>query len=857
MALPFSASTPTLMSKSSRPGPSRSKTSSLQPIVTMTSSNDVQHLPSSRSTSLLGKKRPRESDGDVKTTFRRTKSVDTNVFIKNRSDKDRDRAAFQKSLIAVFVPNALKESLTGTMSNYNDLVSHFQLPSASSSTTSHPLPPMLPLLRGLSAHVNLLTPDVHGALVSAILSLPWATGDEKFVKAFIGFSGVLVSSQPAWAKEVANMAVKGLAWQPVMTPAGPGPMTRRLFHARYHLLLSHLLSLMPTLPTVLQPLLVRHFPHRREPEVAQTTWVRNSCELIGYCPEVGQRVWGEIVDRMLRIDLEITNILDEVDDDDDDDDDDNEEDDLNGDENAVNSMSFSTSLDPFDLPISQDVHRPEDEIRDDSDDESEVDIEDMSSVDGDNSEEDEKAINEAKIQADREKRRAAVKSMRLKLDGMLFYFFEHLLESMGSGHGTTAAEMAAKNLESKISSSGMSTPTTENPNPLASALATRRASPTPGQSLAHFQTLLTLFTRQILPTSSTQHIPFLLFITSSLSLSHTELFLGLLVSQALYATSTSRPTAGAQAVPMTLRIASAVYIGSVVCRARFVSDEQARQVMTYLLAYIDGKMHQTKPDELQLFYAVCQAAMLIFCFRWRAFQKDAVETDVAIVGELEIEGESLEGDGKWMADLDILQRVITSDLNPLLGCNSTIVSTFAQVAHQTNFAYCFSIMEANQQSSSRQVPSSSSLNNMAKPGHPSRQSSMSSSISSIHQAKSARQANIEAGLDSYFPFDPFTLPRSKRFIEHLYRTWSEVAIDADESDDDDDDDDDDVKNALTSEADSESALGTLPSSVDMVGTSMSFGASLPKSKRKGMFDRDYGLSSSLEGMSISPNIRRR
>ena len=286
----------------------------------MTSTNDPLHLSSSRSTSLLGKKRPRESDGDGKTTFRRTKSVDTSILGgKSRTEKDRDRAAFQKSLIAVFVPNALRESLAGNMSNYNDLVSHFLPSSTSTSPTDPPLQPMLPLLRGLAAHVNLLTPDVHGALVSAILSLPWATGEEKFVKVFVGFAGVLVSSQPAWAKEVANMAVKGLKWreqylcsermyltgnvEPVVTATSPTPISRRLYHARHHLLISHLLSLMPTLPTVLQPLLIRHFPHRREPEVAQTTWVRNCCELIGYCPEVGHRTWSEVIDRMLRIDV--------------------------------------------------------------------------------------------------------------------------------------------------------------------------------------------------------------------------------------------------------------------------------------------------------------------------------------------------------------------------------------------------------------------------------------------------------------------------------------------------------------------------------------------------------------------------
>jgi RNA polymerase I-specific transcription initiation factor RRN3 len=81
------------------------------------------------------------------------------------------------------------------------------------------------------------------------------------------------------------------------------PVSRRNYHARHHLLLAHLLSLIPTLPSVIQPLLAKHFPNKREAEVAQTTWVRNCCELIGYCPELGQRVWSQIVDRMLRIDV--------------------------------------------------------------------------------------------------------------------------------------------------------------------------------------------------------------------------------------------------------------------------------------------------------------------------------------------------------------------------------------------------------------------------------------------------------------------------------------------------------------------------------------------------------------------------
>lgn len=119
----------------------------------------------------------------------------------------------------IFVPNALKESLQGNMTHYNDLLAHF-LPTPTVPIPA--LPPLLPLLRALTAHVSLLSPEIHSALISAIVALPWATGDERFVKVFVGWAGVLVSAQPGWAKEVVGMAVKGLQWResvPVQIPA--------------------------------------------------------------------------------------------------------------------------------------------------------------------------------------------------------------------------------------------------------------------------------------------------------------------------------------------------------------------------------------------------------------------------------------------------------------------------------------------------------------------------------------------------------------------------------------------------------------------------------------------------------------
>jgi RNA polymerase I-specific transcription initiation factor RRN3 len=181
-------------------------------------------LLTSRSSSLAGRKRPRESDGANASAAaaaraqaaRRTKSVgDTGIRQPRPSGgaggNAKDREAFQRGLIAVFVPKALKDSATkGDMTNYNDLLAHF-LPTP--TNPNPPLPPLLPLLRAISAHVSLLVPEVHGALVSAIIGLPWAYGDERFVKTYVGWAGVLVSAHPTWTKEVVQTASSGLAWR--------------------------------------------------------------------------------------------------------------------------------------------------------------------------------------------------------------------------------------------------------------------------------------------------------------------------------------------------------------------------------------------------------------------------------------------------------------------------------------------------------------------------------------------------------------------------------------------------------------------------------------------------------------------
>lgn len=380
---------------------------------------------------------------------------------------------------------------------------------------------------------------------------------------------------------------------------------------------------MPTLPNTLGPLLHRHFPHKREREVVQTTYLRNICELTAYCPELRARLWSDIVDKMLRIDVEITKAGD---------------DDEDEDEFLELLEASNITSDPFDLLLDQDI--PLDPIVREKEEVEEQDIDDLSSaeesVSGDEEDEEQEAIKKART-------RLAVLLNRRKLDGMMACFIKHLGEVMGyRSSSPPAAQLAASSL-----SSGQSTPTTEFPSvrPLA-----------PAESLAAFQTLLDLFTRQVLQTSATQHVPFLLFITSSYTPAHTDLFLGLLVSLSLYGSSPL-----VQAPSLRQRTAATVYIGSIACRARYVTDDQARQVLKYLLAYIDGTRHHPDSHEMPLFYAVCQAAMLIFCFRWRAFKRED-----EVLGEIELDDVPTSASSEWMPELEVLSQAIMSDLNPLL-----------------------------------------------------------------------------------------------------------------------------------------------------------------------------------------------
>lgn len=96
----------------------------------------------------------------------------------------------------------------------------------------------------------------------------------------------------------------------------------------------------------------------------------------------------------------------------------------------------------------------------------------------------------------------------------------------------------------------------------------------------------------------------------------------------------------------------------------------------------------------------------------------------------------------------------------------------------------------------------------------------------------AAAASFDAELTTFFPFDPFRLPRSSAFIDGIYREWTSVALD--ESGDEDEDESEE-------EEEEGGGVGSQQSDEDLY---MHGPASL--------IEDTAGLGASFGGMSISP-----
>ncbi|KAG8921918.1 hypothetical protein FRC02_012274 [Tulasnella sp. 418] len=641
---------------------------------------------------------------------------------------------YKKDIYLVFVRNALQEKTKGNSEGFDKLVSKFSPSSIHSSATESPVE-LRSWVNGLS-HIVTSLERVHAPLVDALVALPWTTMDAAFVKCYIGFIGTLVSAKPEYLKGVLSRTVQGFTHQSGLralnvnqAESSTEPMTRRIVYDRLHTLLEHLLSIIPTLSSILQPLLIQNFPHKRQEKVAQVTYIKNLLRVSEYCRGLSDKILATVIDRAIQIDVEVQVELEDLEDE------------------GLAETADILSFDPFDAEL-KDEGDVSDSGGDEDDDEEGDGISDLSS---------EAESISSEEPSDRKNELAYVIDMVSKLDAILKLVFEHF-QSLG----TFEADRPP------------STPLNYS-HPSHPAFSGLRRN--------QFLTLLTIFDRTILKTFKSRYTQFLVFWYSSLDMEFSDLFQGLLVSKALFEADQ----------PAVMRAAAASYIASYVSRAQFVDRESARRVAGLLCDFLERELEglaalsESGIDVIDartfsVFYAVAQAVFLIFCFRWRDF----LHEDEHYGGVDDMEGFSNNSNKKWMPQLDVIQRVITSPLNPLKICSQNVVRQFAKISQATGFVYCYSILESNRRTD---------LSIGASPGTPTTagQSKVNSSPMRLQNPKPtitiSLSSGVDADLNTFFPFDPYRLPSSMSYIEGLYREWSSVALEEEEDDEDEPEED--------------------------------------------------------------------
>ncbi|KJZ80604.1 hypothetical protein HIM_00454 [Hirsutella minnesotensis 3608] len=291
------------------------------------------------------------------------------------------------------------------------------------------------------------------------------------------------------------------------------------------------------------------------------------------------------------------------------------------------------------------------------------------------------------------------------------------------------------------------------------------ANPGSDRAFDMFTTILREFDHMVLPTYKSRHTQFLIFHFAQRHERLTDAFCGQLIATAFQGNT-----------PNVLKQAAAAYLASFVARGAHVPRSLVRTIFLLLLLHLEQYRKKYEPlcrgPDLKRFhpyYSLVQATLYIFCFRWQDLVVSAPEL-VDTEDPASYIGHDLEWIGSSCRDLSVQ---IFGKLNPLKVCAPVIVEEFAKLAHRLKFMYIYPLVESN-----KRIRLSQYLSSTYATGGALRDAGYETQGESFHQ------------LDPYFPFDPYQLPVSKRWLENDYVHWQSVpGLNADEDDDSDDMDD--------------------------------------------------------------------
>ena len=313
-----------------------------------------------------------------------------------------------------------------------------------------------------------------------------------------------------------------------------------------------------------------------------------------------------------------------------------------------------------------------------------------------------------------------------------------------------------------------------------------------------YHQLLSHFTSFILP-NRCRHTQFLLFHFSQTNPAYRNQFIEQCLQLSFSGVGSS-----------SQRITACAYLSSFIARGSHISTSAIQNVFNILCQYLEDMRRRYEPScrgpdrrGYSLYYAVAQAILYIFCFRWRdlvigsstpdSHSEDFNEDDAIAEGH----------DLAWLPGIkQAISQNIYCTLNPLKVCSQAIVGEFAKIAHHLRFLYVFPKLESNRRVRLGQSSSyyrGGGVNDIAR-----RETAWDRKTGDEHHQ-----------LEAYFPFDPFHLPKSKHWIANDYNEWKlpiGMRNDADDESESEDDEESDVE-SLVDDGEETSAMNMVPASV--------------------------------------------
>ncbi|KAI0396228.1 RNA polymerase I-specific transcription initiation factor RRN3 [Xylariaceae sp. FL0594] len=301
------------------------------------------------------------------------------------------------------------------------------------------------------------------------------------------------------------------------------------------------------------------------------------------------------------------------------------------------------------------------------------------------------------------------------------------------------------------------------------------ADPDSEGAMEVFEDLLTEFSNLILPTIKSRHTQFLIFHFGQKSERLIDAFCGTCINIAFESHR-----------PLILRQSACAYLASFVARGAHVPGHIVIKIFEVLGYHLDEmravyEVSCRGPDVRRYapFYALMQALMYVFCFRWQDLIKSAPE-DVDRDDPLSYLDQELE----WEPEVkDIMRRNIYSKLNPLKVCSPVIVEQYAKLAHHFKFMYVYPLIESNKRLHLSQF-----------------------SVGAYSNGSALRDMSFDVNdeswqqLSPYFPFDPYQLPKSKRWVEEDYLPWRPIpGLNPEDAEDDSDEEEGDDEEEVIDE----------------------------------------------------------